>query len=141
MMGKTAMGGSALPKSRPGDYERALELIAALGGSKDVKVALAALRDAEKSHDLTRERAEAAAGEADKRKAAAERAEAKATAANQRLADQTAKDNAELTSRERGVGGRETAATEREATLDARDIEFSRREKLLRDAGVTGFAD
>ena len=139
MIGKGLAG--SLPKTKEGDFDRALQLLAALSDSKNLKVSLGALRDAEASHKLVRERAEAAAGEADTRKAAAERAEAKATAANQRLADQTAKDNAELTSRERGVGGRETAATEREATLDARDIEFSRREKLLRDAGVTGFAD
>ncbi len=41
------MGGSALPRTRPGDYERALALVATLGNDEVVKAALIELRDAQ----------------------------------------------------------------------------------------------
>ncbi len=38
------MGGGALPRHRPGDYERALALVAGLGDDKAVKAKLVELR-------------------------------------------------------------------------------------------------
>ena len=139
MIGRS-MGATAMPKTKPGDFERALQLVAALGGTKDIKAKLTELHEAEKSHDLVREFAEAAKAEATKRETLAKDAEAKAVVARQKLADDTGKANGELASRERAVGGRETAAGELEATQEAREADLARREALLAEAGVTGFA-
>ncbi len=131
--------GRARPKTRPGDYERALALIVEVGGDKQTRAYLAELVDATAAHDQARDDAQATAAAATKRDQMAREAEADATRARQALADETAAARAELGQREVAVADREHVADTREVEQAARDKELARREDLLREAGVANF--
>ena len=131
--------GSAMPKVKPGDYDRALALLAATGADKKTREYLLELQGAAAAHDKARADAEVAESKAAKRESEAQAAAAAATVARQALADDTAKAHSELNEREKVVVARERKATEVEAAQDARDKDLARREDHLRKAGVAGF--
>ncbi len=128
-----------MPRTKPGDHERALALLAATADTKVTKARLVELRDATAAHDKAREEAEAATAKAKQRGSEAQAAEADAIRARQTLADETAKARDELGKRETAVAERERVAGECEKSQEARDKEFQRREDHLRKAGVRGF--
>ena len=133
------MAGSAMPRAKPGDFEKALALMAATGADKATKAYLTELRDATLAHDKAREDAEAATAKAKQRESEAQAAEAAATGTRQALADESAEAQAALGKRETAVADRERLATECEQSQEARDKELARREDHLRQAGVRGF--
>ncbi len=133
------MAGSTMPRTKPGDHERALALLAATAEPKVTKARLVELRDATAAHDKSREEAEAAELKVVERTEAAQAAEADATRARQALADDSAKARDELGKRETAVAEREKVAGEVETSQEAQDTELTRREVHLREAGVRGF--
>ena len=138
-MKSLGMEGSARPRAKAGDFERAWQVIVAAGGDTKTKSYLAELVKAQAAHDKAQTGAEAAAVVSQKREAGAQKAEAAATVARQALVDDTAKAHAELAERERGVAAREALAVEIEGVQTKRDKELAKRERLLREAGVQGF--
>ena len=138
-MRSLGMEGSARPRAKAGDFERAWQVIVAAGGDTKTKAYLAELVKAQAAHDKAQTAAESAQEVSAKREAAAQAAEADATRARQALADDTAKARSELGKREEAVAGRESLATEVEAAQTTRDKGLTKRERLLREAGVQGF--
>ena len=128
-----------MPKAKPGDFERALQLAATFGAKDAVKDGLQQLRDAKAAADEANSTALATMAAATKRDTMAREAEADATRARQALADETANARTELGDREVAVGERERLATEAEKSQGLRDQELIRREDHLRKAGVAGF--
>ena len=129
------------PKAKSGTYAAALELIGALGAKPDVKKWLGELSDAEAAHDAARDAAVAAAANATEREKSAQSAEAKATVARQKLADETAQANTEL-SRQRSDAEIEAKRLSKLGTdLDERLQDIERRERLLKLAGVVFAGD
>ena len=133
------MAGSAMPRAKAGDYDKALALLAATGADKGTKAYLTELRDATTAHDKAREDAEAAERKAADREKAAQAAEAEATRARQALADESAEAQAAHAKRETAVAERERLATECETSQEVRDRGLAQREDHLRKAGVRGF--
>ena len=86
----------AMPKAKPGDFERALQLAATFGSKDAVKDGLKQLQDATAALDQAREAAEAAERKVTTRESAAQATEAAATRARQALADETEKTREEL---------------------------------------------
>lgn len=138
-MKSLGQAGSAKPRVRPGDMERALALITELGGDKKSREYLADLVAAEAEADKARTVAEAAIVKAKQRESEAQAAEADAIRARQALADESAKARDELGKRETAVAERERVAGEVKHSQEARDKELQRREDHLRKAGVRGF--
>ncbi len=128
-----------MPKTKPGDYERALQLAATFGSKDAVTHGLKQLRDATAALDQTRADVEATMAAATKRDKMAREAEADATLARQTLIDETEKARAELDHREVAVADRETMVAEVETSQGLRDKELQRRETHLHEAGVAGF--
>ena len=128
------LGGSARPRTRPGDYERCLELMAAIGGDKGTRKYLEELRDAQAAHDKARTAAEAAEKTAAEREQLAH--EAELDAKSQRDALQTETEQAD--SRLRVERGRQ--ATERQRlqewadNLTATALDLQERENSLKAA-------
>ena len=135
-MNNLGQAGSARPKVRPGDFERAWALIVETGGDKATKAYLKELVAASAVHDKAREDAEAAAVEAKGRDATARQAEDAARSQREALATETANAREELGRREVAVGGRETAVAALELTQETLEADLSRRAQLLREAGV-----
>ena len=67
--------GRAMPRTKAGDYERCLELLATFGADTATRAYVVELRDAALVHDAAREAADAATAEAGRREAAALEAE------------------------------------------------------------------
>ena len=130
---------AVMPKAKPGDFERALQLAATFGSKENVTAGLKQLRDATAALDQARDDAQATMAAATKRDTMAREAEADATRARQALADETAAARAELGPREVAVAERERLAGECEKSQKTRDEELARREGLLREAGVANF--
>ena len=128
-----------MPKTKAGDHERALALLASVADPKATKKSLIELRDATAAYDMAREAAEVAESNAAKRESAAQAAEADAIRARQLLADETAKAREELGKRETAVADRENLVTEAEKSQGLRDADLKRREEHLNAAGVRGF--
>ena len=128
--------GLAMPRAKPGDFERALQLLASVADSKSSKMHLQELRDATAAEVDRREEVEFLITKAKERDETARQAEADAAHARQVLGDETAAASAKLDTRERAVGEREKAVGEREAFLDKLGQDVDRRVKLLRAAGV-----
>ncbi len=126
----------AMPRTKPGDYERALQVATTFGSPKAVKDGLASLAAAQAEHDAAHEKATAAQAEADKRRSAAERAEAQAITARQELADETAEAGARLAAQRKDAEATEFRLTTLSNSLDKRSKDIERREGLLRAAGV-----
>ena len=131
--------GSSKPRTRPGDFERAWEVIVFAGGDLKTREYLKELVAAQAAYDKAGDDAQAAESAAAKREGEAQAAEAKAIRERQKLADETATATAALGKREKGVTERERLATEAEQSQTARDEDLARREGLLREAGVAGF--
>ena len=131
--------GSNMPRVKAGDFDRAWQVIVAAGGDTKTKAYLDELVAAEKNSDTAREAALAAVAKAQQRETAAQKAEAAATVARQALADETARGEHLLQTREKTVAARETAAADVEKAQDARDKELAAREQHLAAAGVSGF--
>ena len=136
---KALLKPGSMPRVKPGDYERALQLAATFGSKDAVKDGLKQLRDATAVLDQTRTDVEATMAAATKRDTMAREAETAATLARQSLIDETSSARAELGDREVAVAERERLATEAEESQGLRDKELARREKHLREAGVRGF--
>ncbi len=136
---KLGLKSAVMPKAKPGDFERALQLAATFGSRENVTAGLKQLQDAAAALDQARDDAQATAAAATKRDTMAREAETDATRARQALADETAAARAELGQRESAVAERERLATEAEKSQGLRDKELLRREKHLREAGVRGF--
>ncbi len=136
---KLGLKSAVMPKAKPGDFERALQLAATFGSKDAVTHGLKQLRDATAALDKARDDAQATMAAATKRDTMAREAEAAATHARQALADETAAARAELGQRETAVAERERLAGECETSQEARDKELLRREEHLREAGVRGF--
>ena len=133
------LGGSARPRTKPGDFERAWEVITSADGDKKTKAYLAELVAAQASHDAAREKAEAAAAEAARREIEAAKAEQDARSARAALSTATEAARNEVGRREVAVAERERLATEHEQSQDTRAEELAQREGHLREAGVAGF--
>ena len=135
-MNGLGMAGSARPKVKPGDFERAWALIVETGADKATKAYLKELVAASAVHDKARDEADAAAAEAKSRDATARQAEDAARSQTHALALATANARDELGRREVAVGGRETAVAALELTQETLNADLSRRAQLLREAGV-----
>ena len=128
------MGGSALPRTRPGDYERALALVATLGNDEVVKAKLTELRDAQAAQDSARERAEAAERTAGQREQAAHEAELDAKSQRDALATETEQTDARLRV-ERGKQATERQRlTDLSGDLEAKRLDLEEREDALKTA-------
>ena len=136
---KPGLTPGTMPRTKPGDHERALALLAATADSKATKKHLTELKDATAIYDNARDDAQAAEHNAAERDIAAQASEGKAIRARQTLADETAAARSELGQRETAVAERERLATECETSQEARDKELTRREDHLKKAGVRGF--
>ncbi len=128
-----------MPRAKSGDLDTALKLLLMFGDDRKVKARVTELRDITVSYEAARDKAEAAGADAKRREGAAQKAEAAAIVSRQVLADETAAARVKLGERETAVADRENLATEAERSQGLRDKELARRERLLRDAGVTGF--
>ena len=138
-MKSLGQAGSGMPRTRTGDHDRALSLLAAMADPKATKKSLIELRDAQMAADEAREAAEATMAAATKRDTMAREAEADATRARQALADETEKARVERSQRESAIAEREKAQHSRDLVQESREQDLSHREKLLREAGVAGF--
>ena len=136
---KLGLKPALVPKAKPGDFERALQLAATFGSKDAVTKGLKELRDATAAHDKARDDAQADLVRAVQRDTEAQASEAKAIIARQALADESAAATATLGKRETAVAERERLVKEAETSQEARDKEFTRREDHLRGAGVRGF--
>ena len=136
---KPGLKPGAMPKTKAGDYDTALELLASVADPKATKKSLIELRDARTAADAARDAAEAAERKAKEREIAAQAAEADAIRVRQRLVDETATARTELGQRETAVAERERLAGECEKSQEARDTDLARRETHLKSAGVRGF--
>ena len=126
--------GSARPKARAGDFERALALMVEVGGDKQTRKYLEELVAAEATYVESRERATAATAEAERREAAALEAEETARSDLAELAaHQAAYDT--CTRNERATLEAERRRLDDLAKkLDDEGIDLNRREAALRTA-------
>ena len=131
--------GRARPKTKSGDYDRAIELLTLCADAKVRKQHLVELRDAKVAAEEAREAAQGAERQVASRTSIAQAAESAATRARQVLADETAAARADLDTRDTNLADREHAVTETEAAQAERDRELARREDHLRKAGVANF--
>ena len=88
--GSIGTAGTNRPRAKVSEYDIALKLVTAFGGSDEVKKHLTELRNGTASYDRARELSEEAAADAVRRKTEAEAAESGATRARQGLADEQA---------------------------------------------------
>ncbi len=126
----------SMPRATAGDYERALALMAAVGGDKDIRAYLTELQDATAAYDKARTSAEGAAAVAKSREGIAREAEDRACSGRLALAAETETAREELARRELVVKELERVADERVADQNDRERDIERRVALLRDAGV-----
>ena len=128
------MGGSARPKVKAGDYERALALIAELGGDKVTRKYLEEIVAASAAHVEAREEAEAAGRIALRREEVAREAEADARSQREALATETTRSETRLSAL-RGELTRERERLEPWATeLEEKQTDINLREGALKRA-------
>ena len=128
------LSGSALPRHRPGDYERALALVAGLGNDKAVKAKLGELRDAEAANNVAKENAEVAVAEAKRREGLAREAETDARSQRTAFATETAESDRRLTAERQELAGERRRLGEWDEELERKDSELTTREDALRRA-------
>ncbi len=133
-MNGPGLGGSALPRARPGDYERALALVAGLGADKAVKAKLTELRDAQAANDLARENAEVAVAESKRLEGLAREAEADARSQRTSFATETAETDRRLTVERQELAGEQRRFGEWDEDLKAQDADLKQREDALKVA-------
>ncbi len=127
----------SMPRVKPGDYERALAIVTALGGDRATKVYLKEVQAATAAQDHAAEASKEHLGLSQVREEAARKAEEKAIRERQALADESAKVSAELGRRERAIAAREEAVAGFEETQATRARDLDHRYGLLVAAGVT----
>ena len=133
MMG-VGQTGSALPRAKAGDYDRALALVAGLGDDKAVKAKLTELRDASLAHDKAREEAEAAALEAKRRDAMAQDAEDGARSELAELAGHKAAFDAQTRNERATLDAERQRLDEIAKQYDAEGADLNQREAALKRA-------
>ena len=136
---KLGLKSAVMPKTKPGDYERALQLAATFGSKEAVTRGLKELQDAKAAADEASAQAQATMVASTKRDTMAREAEAGAIRARQTLADESAAASTALGQRETAVADREHLVADAEKSQALRDKELIRREDHLREAGVAGF--
>ena len=128
------LGGSARPKPKAGDYERALALITELGGDKHTKAYLSELVTATATYDAARTAAETAEQTAATREQLAHEAEMDAKSQRAALATETEQTDTRLRVtriRQETEGERLLAMAN---DLKAKRLELETREAALRRA-------
>ena len=135
-MKSLGMAGSAMPRVKTSDFDMALQLLTIFGNDKARKQGFTELRDEKAAAVKAREEADAQIAEAKREKEEVREAEAAATRARQALADETATARTELGRREVLMTERERLAGEVKTSQETRGKDLSRRERLLREAGV-----
>ena len=133
-MKSIGQAGSAMPRTKPGDYERALALIVEVGGDKSTKAYLTELVAASAVHDKARGEAEAAAAEAKRRDAVAREAEASARSQREALATETAETDRRLTADRAHLANERQRLEELATELEGKDSDMKMREAALRRA-------
>ena len=128
------MGGSALPRTKAGDYERALALVAGLGNDKAVKAKLIELRNAEAANNVARENAEGAIAESKQREAAALEAEEGARSDLAELVALKVAHDAGIRNERATLDAERRRLDEQATALDAEQADLSRREASIRAA-------
>lgn len=128
------MGGSALPRTKPGDYDRALALVAGLGDDNAVKAKLIELRNAEAANNVARENAEGAIAESKQREAAAMEAEDNARSQRAALATATEEADKRIRAERAELATERQHLTELADDLEAKELDLTRREAALRTA-------
>nr|CAK32571.1 hypothetical protein 10D02-37 [uncultured organism] len=128
------MGVSALPRTKPGDYDRALALVAGLGDDKAVKAKLTELKDAQAAHDAAREKAEGAIAESKQREAAALEAEEGARSDLAELAALKAAHDAGIRNERATLDAEGRRLDEQAKALDAEQADLNRREAAIQRA-------
>lgn len=128
------MGGSALPRTKAGDYERALALVAGLGNDKAVKAKLTELKDAQAAHDAAREKAEGAIAESKQREAAALEAEEDARSDLAELAALKAAHDTGIRNERATLDAERRRLGEWDEDLKAQDADLKQRESAIQRA-------
>ena len=130
-VGKT---GSGKPQPRPGDFERAWEVIVAAGGDKKTKEYLGELVAASAVHDKARTDAEAATAKASRRETAAMAAEASARSEREALDTQTTEADSRLNAERAEVARERDRLEDLGEGLEAKRLDLQLREAALRRA-------
>ena len=128
------MGGSTRPRAKVGDFEKALELMAATGADKDTKAYLIELRDATLAHDKAKAEAEAMIAEAGRREVVAHTAEDDVRSQRAALKTETAESDRRLSAEratQRTEANRLLALT---GELERQVEDLNQREDALRRA-------
>ena len=128
------MSGSARPKARAGDFERAWEVIVAAGGDKQTRDYLKELVAAEATYVESRERATAATAEAERREAAALETEETARSDLAELAAQQAAYDTRTRNERATLDAERRRLDELAKRLDDEGADLNRREAALRTA-------
>ncbi len=125
---------TARPKTRPGDYERALELVASLGGDLKTKKYLAEMQQATLVHDKARAESEAATAAAKLEVSAAREAEDRTRLEREALATETKETEGRLRSQRSELQVERLRLEEWDRALAAKELDFEPREAALRRA-------
>ena len=133
-MNGLGLGGSALPRTKPGDYDRALALVAGLGDDKAVKAKLTELKDAQATHDAARDKAETAEAAAKDRDAGARQAEDNARSQRAALATATEEADKRIRAERAELATERQRLTELADDLEAKELDLTRREAAIRQA-------
>ena len=133
-MSGLGMGGSALLKVKPGDYERAMALMVEVGGDKGTRKYLQELVTASAVHDKAREEAEAAAAEAKRRDALAQEAEDSARSEISDLATETAETDTRLRRERAALAAERQRLEELGKQLETTETDINMREGALKRA-------
>lgn len=133
-MSGVGMGGSARPKARAGDFERAWEVIVAAGGDKQTRDYLKELVAAEATYVESRERATSATSEAERREGLAREAEADARSQRTCLATETEETDARFNAERQELAGERRRLGEWDEKLKVQDAGLKQREDALKTA-------
>ena len=123
--------GRARPQARPGDWERAIEILAATGADKETKTYLTDLRDASAAHDTARETAEAATAESKQREAVALEVEEGARSELAELAAHKTAYDTRIRNERAELDAERRRLDEQAKTLDAEGADLTRREAAI----------
>lgn len=124
----------AMPRAKPGDYERALALMAATGADKGTKAYLIELQDATLADNAAREAAETAQAEAKRCEGLAREAEADARSQRASFATETAETDRRLTAERGELATERMRLGEWTKESEARETDLNLREAALRRA-------
>ena len=145
-MNGPGLGGSAAPRASVRELERFLSFVEKFGTDEDRRAYLREVIDATKTYQEAREKAETAEAAAAKRVSDAEAIEANAAHVREAIRSElevaeaaAAQRETDRVEQERVFTERVEAADARDAAQETRDEELTRREGLLRDAGVKDF--